>query len=356
MKQHLAENIFEKFDQYIPRAADDAVPTATQWGAPRAMGGLLWATYKATCRRNGVFSGSTGPRDFNEELFAPISKHLASGWERAFQRRLPSCLDDFVREVRTHLTAFHRDATEGAGERGSHYNSLNMLVQQLQAHSQRISDIRDVMVALAQNLQRDANRAFTPAIQEEMTPAYEDCFAERGMTRQQVLTWQQLAKHHDTGIGSFFRMKDKMISHVTTHRQSMFRNATGFVQQQLEEMCRHIKLQMEEFIQDIHARLSRDYLSVLVGTDVGAGVPRVEQMLRAEMMSLLAKAELPFAELLSEPTGPEGHVETNPQSRREGGPQSRGDSDGLGQNDKVDKTEVDSTDHVSVHIKAEGLW
>ncbi|GAB1316634.1 Dynamin N-terminal domain-containing protein [Madurella fahalii] len=338
MKQQLAENVFEKFDQYIPKAIDDAVPTATQWGAPRDMGGLLWATYKATCRRNGIFSGSSGPRDFNEELFAPISKHLASGWERAFQRRLPSCLDDFLREVRARLTAFHREATEGASGRGDNYNGLNMLSQQLQAHSQRVSGIRDVLMALAQDLQRDANRAFTPVIQSEMTQAYEGCFAERG-------------------TGSFKRMKDIMISHVTTHRQSMFRNATSVVQTQLEDMCRRIKLQMEEFIQDIHARLTCDYLSVLVGADVSGGVSRVERMLRAEIVPLLAKADLPFAELVSEPAGHEGHVGAQLHDRLEGRTKFRGgDDDDLGQKNDAVETEVGSAAHDSITVKAENLW
>jgi hypothetical protein len=180
VKQHLAENIFEKFDHYIPKAVEEAVPTVTSWGAPKAMGGLVWSTYKATCRRNGVFHGASGPRDFNEELFAPISTHLATDWERAFQRRLPSCFDDFIRTTRALLETFHREATERAKERGTNYGGLNMLAPQLQSHSQRLSDIKDVVLASAQNLQRDANRAFTPVIQGGMIPAYDGCATERG--------------------------------------------------------------------------------------------------------------------------------------------------------------------------------
>jgi hypothetical protein len=178
----MAENIFESFDRYIPMAVDAAVPTATQWGAPIAEGGLRWATYKATCRRNGVFTGSSGPRDFNAELFDPISRHLAGGWERAFQRRLPAALDNFLRVTRACLEKFHREAIERARERGTHYTGLGMLAQQLVAHSQRITDVRATVLGIAQELQRDANRAFTPVIQDEMVPAYEGCVAERGMS------------------------------------------------------------------------------------------------------------------------------------------------------------------------------
>ena len=299
MKEVLNENIFESFDKYIPVAVDAAVPTATQWGVHKSMGGLLWATYKATCRRNGIYSGASGPRDFNEELFDPISKHLAGGWERAFQRRLPSCVDGFIRTIRTHLEAFHREATQRARERNNNYNGLNMLAQQLQSHSQRISDIRNVVIGLAQELQREANRGFTPVIQDEMVPAYDGCVAERGKLSKHESRCGTSKLTPSIGSGSYMRMKNLMINHVTNRRGSMFRNATNAVQRQLENLCERMRQEMEAHMQDVHARLARDYLSVLVGVDaasMAAGVPRVELLLRSEMAPRLAKADGAFAE------------------------------------------------------------
>ncbi|KAK4236644.1 hypothetical protein C8A03DRAFT_16733 [Achaetomium macrosporum] len=284
VRKAFAENIYDSFDKYIPMAVDAAVATATGWGAPRAEGGLLWATYKATCRRNGVYCGAAGPRDFNEELFNPVSRPLASGWERAFQRRLPTSFDNFLRTLRTHLETFHREATERARERGTHFTGLAMLSQQLQAHSRLVTDIGPAVLALAQELQREANRAFTPVIQDEMVPAYEGCVAERGP-------------------GSYMRMKNLMITHVTVRRGSMFRNATNVVQEQLEDLLSRIQDYIEKQLQDIQAQLTRDYLAVLVGTDAlskGLRPPRVELMLRAEMAPMLAKTDEAFAELFTE--------------------------------------------------------
>ncbi|KAL2132078.1 hypothetical protein VTI74DRAFT_4256 [Chaetomium olivicolor] len=281
VRELLTDNIYDSFDRYIPMAVDSAVPIATQWGAPRGMGGLCWATYKATCRRNGVFSGSSGPKDFNEELFEIISRHLAGGWERAFQRRLPAALDTFMRRTKTQLQTFHREATERAKEAGTHYGGIAMLAQQLEVHSAHISDVRNAVFTLAQDLQREANRGFTPVIQDEMTPAYQGCVDERG-------------------TGSFMRMKNIMVTHVSNRRGVMFRNATNAVQRQLEQLCERIKQELESYVYDLHARLARDYLAVLVGADAvfnGMGPPRVELMLRSEMASLLAKADGTFAEL-----------------------------------------------------------
>ncbi|KXH59773.1 hypothetical protein CSAL01_06422 [Colletotrichum salicis] len=84
VKDALSESIYDYFDLSIPMAASAASPMASGWGAHRSEGGMFWATYKATCRRAGVYTGAFGPRDFNAELLEPISRQLASGWERAF--------------------------------------------------------------------------------------------------------------------------------------------------------------------------------------------------------------------------------------------------------------------------------
>lgn len=274
----LAENIYEKFDLFIPKAIEAALPTATQWSAPKSEGGMLWATYKATCRRNGVFSGASGPRDCNAELFNPISVNLVSGWERAFQRRFPSILDKFSISTKLVLETFHRQATQLTNERGGNYQGAMMLNQQLQTHNQSLSEIPNLLTSVVQELQRDANRAFTPVILEKMIPAYEACVEERGM-------------------GSFMRMKAAMLSHVTRARSTMFRDATNAVRTQLAGMCRQMKRELEDRVSNLHARLSQDYLSVLVGADANAiaKMPRAERLLRSEIAPLLARADAIFA-------------------------------------------------------------
>lgn len=64
----LSDQIFDGFVPAVQSASDKAVPTASGWGAHRNLGGLYWATYKATCRRNGLFQGASGLEDFNGEL------------------------------------------------------------------------------------------------------------------------------------------------------------------------------------------------------------------------------------------------------------------------------------------------
>ena len=50
----------------ISNAINDSVTTCYKWGAPvnredRAAGGHHWSTYKAICRRNGIYKNAQGP-------------------------------------------------------------------------------------------------------------------------------------------------------------------------------------------------------------------------------------------------------------------------------------------------------
>lgn len=90
--QDLETQLFPKFESAAAAAAATALQTSDGWGAHRNDGGLMWATYKATVRRDGVFSGASGPRDFNSALSEPIYKTLSNAWEKLFQRRLPTVL------------------------------------------------------------------------------------------------------------------------------------------------------------------------------------------------------------------------------------------------------------------------
>lgn len=187
IKGVLSECIYEHFDSATVRAATAAVPTATSWGARRAEGGMYWATYKATCRRSGVYSGASGPRDMNAELLEPVSKQLATGWERAFIRRLPQALEAFSVSARLLLEAFHRDVVGHRNQPGRNNGGISMLGQQLRTHVARLKEIPGTLRTVIQDLQREASRGFQPVVAADMEPAYDGCVQERGMFDQPLL-------------------------------------------------------------------------------------------------------------------------------------------------------------------------
>lgn len=103
----LSKYLFEKFQPAIATAKSSAVSTASKWGGPRDSGGLHIATYKATVRRGGVYEGTSGFQDFNQQLFNPVQKRLAPGWEKIFQHRLPHILQASAKTGGKLLTQFH---------------------------------------------------------------------------------------------------------------------------------------------------------------------------------------------------------------------------------------------------------
>lgn len=68
MRGEMKNQIFDKYPELINEAIEAAPTTANAWGY-KDMGGLVWATYKAVVRRDGVYqSSSAGHRDFNADL------------------------------------------------------------------------------------------------------------------------------------------------------------------------------------------------------------------------------------------------------------------------------------------------
>jgi len=161
-------------------AIDSAIGTCEGWGALQSSGGLCWPTYKATVRRNGAYKGSGGARDFNAELVEPISRYLASGWERVFQRRLPAILSEFATASQGHLETFHQAALQHARERPAIAAKSFLLASQIRTHKHTLQDLPDLVMATVTDLQREASRVSEPIIRQAMTNAYELCAAERG--------------------------------------------------------------------------------------------------------------------------------------------------------------------------------
>jgi hypothetical protein len=144
---------------------------------------LYWATYKATVRRDGVYSGASGPRDFNAELIEPITKKLATGWERTFQNRLPKAFEVYVKDSNAILRRFHETVEDRARQNGVGLATLSMLKAQIYTNEELFSALYQVLITAMVELQRDANRDFTPVIVQVMYNAYKICTEEHGMLR-----------------------------------------------------------------------------------------------------------------------------------------------------------------------------
>ncbi|MCJ1231836.1 hypothetical protein MMC12_008515, partial [Toensbergia leucococca] len=206
----------------VGNATKEAINIILRWGSKvnhedRPAGGYFWSTYKATCRRNGVYSNAQGPHDWNLQLSEPMMKVIASGWEKTFSRRSPAVMAGFARNATSLLQEFHRDIDSRARRVGAGIAGLHMLRQQLGVYENILKDISNTARETVNTSQKDINRGFTPVIEAAMIAAYETCVAE-------------------CGPGSYMRMKAAMQGHVEEQRQVMFQESADAVRNQLNAL------------------------------------------------------------------------------------------------------------------------
>lgn len=276
------DQIFEKYPGVIEEAINAAPQTAYQWGAHKDEGGLFWATYKAVVRRDGAYHSKTsGFRDFNSELIDPITKRLATGWERAFQNRLPKTFELYTKDSSKILHQFHDMIEERAKQNGVGLASLASLKNQVYTYEQLFADLYTLLVTSMTEIQREANRDFTPTIVAIMSTVYDICAEERGP-------------------GSFMRMKGQMTAHVDHVRHHMFNAATETVKGHLGKMCKELQMTMETEVDRIAGAMRKDYMAVLGGVNIGEGAKTTvkEWEMRREVHQLLLGVDGQFEKVL----------------------------------------------------------
>jgi hypothetical protein len=166
-------------------ANDESMKTCMHWGAKvnrdnRAAGGYFYASYKALCRRNGLFTNAQGLHDWNNQLCEPFMKAIAHGWETAFSRRCPTILGGLSRNADKLLQAFHMDVNGRAQKIGAGLAGLPMLQQQLHVYGAIFKDCSATTRASINAQQKEINREFVPVIEKFMLPAYQVCTDESG--------------------------------------------------------------------------------------------------------------------------------------------------------------------------------
>jgi uncharacterized protein YeeX (DUF496 family) len=237
-----------------------------------------WATYKAVVRRDGQYeSSSAGLRDFNADLVNPIIKKLATGWERAFQNRLPKAFEAFIKDSGKLLHNFHQAVEERARNNGVGLASLSALKTQIYTYEQLFADLNQILITKMTELQHEANRDFTPTVANIMHSVYDMCTNE-------------------CGKGSFMRMKAHMAQQVEQNRHSMFHDATKTVKHHLDGMCKALEDVMEERADEIYVSMKTDYMRVLGGVQINQAevMSKEERALRSEVMEILRGVDAQF--------------------------------------------------------------
>jgi hypothetical protein len=174
-------NIYQIIPVSVSNAKQAALPVAERWGSDRDNGGLWHNTYKAVCRRSGgPFISGGVQHDFNKQLSEPVEKRLVSGWERCFQRQLPTDIKAFHEDMGLTLREFHASVEEGARLRGTSSVGMHILASKLPTLEAKFGELTEQLNAVISEKQKEANRKLTPVIARCMQHAYQLCYSESG--------------------------------------------------------------------------------------------------------------------------------------------------------------------------------
>ena len=308
--------MFDQFAAAVQQATSEACNTANRWGAPvnrddRASGGLYWATYKALCRRDGLFSNRQGLHDWNAELTEPIIKNIANGWERTFSRRMPLVLNGLANKTGTLLTSFHKTVEARAMRNGTSLASLEMLKQQLPNYKDSMKDLSTAAQAQIAARQKDINREFVPVVAETMKQAYNDCENESGPVGHPFspVSWSPLTL--TVPKGQYARMKVMMTRHVDGVRHQVFNNSTNAVKKSLKNLVKDIEDFLLGKADEVFISVKRDYESVVLGRHAPTQqLPREQRQTRSDVNSIIEGTEVIFQKVVGlEPDTPKPSVD-----------------------------------------------
>ncbi|GKT88761.1 tat pathway signal sequence [Colletotrichum tofieldiae] len=265
-KLHMAiqTNLYDEMTRLSSIATTQAGVIAKSW--ERIPGN----SFQATCRRDGVFK----TLDLNEQLLEPIKNSISVTWERFFKFGIPGVLDNFSVKAIQRLTSFHDNIAKQLGDHD--YEELKAAVQldqQLKLHKDRIVRFAAQSRADIDQAQKDANRAFNPAVVEVMTPGYQQCAIEKGKGMQK-------------------RMRAAIQEHVRKNKVEMFRAAVRAVKHNLKEGTKLVDDNMTDQVKTIIATMKNDYMLALA--EKQNSVRRLESSSKKNMMEFLKTAETQF--------------------------------------------------------------
>ncbi|KAK5631980.1 hypothetical protein RRF57_007694 [Xylaria bambusicola] len=266
----ILELLFRYFKEAIVQAHKHAPNIARSWPSQkRGDKGLSCAAYKATLRRNGVFSGKSGPRNFNEDLAAPLLRHLSNQWDITFTKKIPDALAAHIMTCQQYQDDFHDLIGSRIQKKAAFDGIANMLRDQDKKRVVGLANKINSFTSDITKIQREANREFTPAIQQKLKSKYKELFK-------------------DKGPGVFVRIRAGMEEIVG--KRGVFSSSSKSPQAKLSEIPENIREELQIYVDIMSAEMKADYGNVILGVDTS----RESKVIRQKVHELLKDIDSRF--------------------------------------------------------------
>ncbi|RAL00728.1 uncharacterized protein BO80DRAFT_465201 [Aspergillus ibericus CBS 121593] len=269
------ENVTNDLDRAACWATLQFPQTVSRWNGPEKDGGLHWQTYRATCRRYGVFRD----KDMNKELAEPMLDKIVGGWIRAFEILIPQAFLELTETMDRTLCVFHKDAIDP--QKDSLANEAKIMLDGTVRAYQK--SIRQLLKQPQSNLkaqQKENSRMISDVIATELSRVYEECVAQAGK-------------------GTLARMRDIMKQQAKVNGSDVFQKSAQGLEKELLGLVKETGENITEIIRTLLGWASRDYRGALVEPQIRRFSEQQVRM-RREMNEVIehTEAELQLEQLL----------------------------------------------------------
>ncbi|TEA21515.1 Nuclear GTPase SLIP-GC [Colletotrichum sidae] len=255
--------VLQNLPQAASNASSRALPTAQSWRRHRDDGGISWGTYRATCRRFGVFEGSTGPRDFNEDLLQPIKATTAVPWDRAFNKQIPKLLKGAALAAEHLIQSFHENL------KGRPFLAQNgEAVQQIL--SKNIATLKEALAQasrkrkeLLKQSHRKASRKVNVLVEGSLRETYIQCAQVKGK-------------------GAFEAMYKLLETRLEAIRDTVFDEGADSVVHAVDQLITNLEATMIRDFDDAIDTMKRDYMAI-----IGTVADETDKKIRETFASVL---------------------------------------------------------------------
>ncbi|OJJ70533.1 hypothetical protein ASPBRDRAFT_56321 [Aspergillus brasiliensis CBS 101740] len=260
------ENIFKRLSRASQYAITQFPESVSRWNAPGSSGGLRWNTYKAICRRRGVFHET----DWNQDVARPMLDKIAPSWKRTFTEHLPHCFLTLKENLEALLSQFHKQAIDSV-KHGVPEEIRLRLQDTLVACHQSMGEQFRVAETLTMQEQKRINRTFADAIADRLEETYQACASE-------------------TGRGSLQRIRASMQQTADDHANDVLRGSTENAKQELIKLLDSQEAEVDRIIQARLRRISLDYHGALIAPQIRLCTEE-QVRIKSEVAKIIAVAE-----------------------------------------------------------------
>ncbi|KAG2028026.1 hypothetical protein GB937_000476 [Aspergillus fischeri] len=261
LRRTFARNILQKLENACQHGSKGFREVVADWNKD-----VHWSTYRAICRRSGVWKGY----NWNSEVAHTMLDYIRSYWIRTFNEEIPLHLEIFSLNTKTCLHIFHKSVVSSADESIARRNNAKLQKTLGTATASLKHQLKKTEASLRKR-QKTANRLFVGAIAAELEGTFWQCANE-------------------AGTGMLKRMQALMEREADVNGAQILEKSAQQVSEALSSILKETEGKITRMVRVTVRELARDYHTAII-TPQMIKLSKQEMLLKLEVAEAIRKAE-----------------------------------------------------------------